>query len=163
MIDLRGLTLIRPMGQAIVHGTKRIENRPQNLPRAMRGVETVVAVHSGKKLDPYYTRLCRDIDGRESSACAGLVLPYEENLHDEGIIGLMRLTGHVFTEADRPIINSGMGEYPDRWWSGPFGYEIKEVTRLLVSAVPCRGMQGFWPVPADVVEQLRRYVPAGWL
>lgn len=156
MIDLRGLTLVRPMGGAIIFGTKRIENRPNNLPKAMRGVPTVVAVHSGKKWSPEYQETVLRIDGVAR-------VKYPENAHVEGIIGLMRLTGRVFTEDNRPTyIHEDGAPRLNPWWGGPFGYEIADVVALPQS-IACPGTLGWWRVPTHLVAAIGEMVPAGWL
>lgn len=164
MLDLRAITLVRPMSAAIVHGTKRIENRPMDLPKAMRGRETIVAVHAGKGWDGDYCRTVRAIDGGigKDQRQGVRVLdgtPYEAYMEDTGIVGLMRLTGRVFTEA--PITAMGIvhDEY-DRWYYGPFGYEIADAAAF-PEPIPCRGMLGFWRVPADVIAQMRAQVDRG--
>src|SRR5579859_7896978 len=87
------------MAAAIVHGTKRIENRPRNLPKAMRGVPTVVAVHAGRGWDDaYWDTLCR-IDGRPNESPPKCE-PYVARAQDLGFVGLMLLTGRVWTHRD---------------------------------------------------------------
>ena len=153
MTALRALTLIRPMSAAIVHGTKRIENRPMDLPKAMRGVETVVAVHAGKKWSEEYADLIMQIIGETEWDRLRELRLWEA----EGIVGLMLLTGRVFTKTNPPparpphdfTVMSG-GTF-DPWFSGPFGYEIKHAVAL-ASPIACRGMQGWWPVPEDIAN-----------
>ncbi len=166
LVVVRALTLIRPMAGAIVHGSKRIENRPRNLPAAMRGVETVVAVHAGKAWSDAYWDTVARIDGVRASLT-----------HPEGIIGLMRLSGRVFTHT---MVDEPTGQYrdnndynmvmhtwvdgveadPGRWYSGPFGYEIKDAVAF-DEPVACRGMQGWWPVPDGLLARLVCSV-CGW-
>lgn len=147
MIDLRALTLIRPMSAAIVHGSKRIENRPQDLPKAMRGVETVVAVHAGKGWDERYMDVVCAIDGDNNFISAPSYAG--EKLKHEGIVGLMLLSGRVFVS---PRAESHhLGDSTDRWFSGPYGYEIKAAIAF-PGPIPCRGMLGFWRVPAQLIE-----------
>jgi hypothetical protein len=143
------LTLIQPMGAAIVHDHplwKDIENRPQNLPRAMRGVETTIALHAGKKWSDEYGMMIEDIFGiRHESEWP----PFSEVFG--AVIGTVTFTGRVFTS----LVEVARAGKSGRWYIGPFGYEIKE-RRALREPVPCRGMQGFWPVPADVEAEVRR-------
>lgn len=180
---MRALTLIRPMSAAIVHGTKRIENRPTNLPKSMRGAPTIVAVHAGKKWSDEYWESLKQIDGRDDCTLEGQdvttgipvvqkhVPKYTRYVANEGIVGLMRLTGRVFTHRDEHDYNTNSPQrdnndydvvrrhYLDgmrcpgsmRWYSGPFGYEIDRAVAF-ASPVPCRGMQGFWPVPDGLLD-----------
>lgn len=140
------LTLIQPMASAIViadPNAKRIENRPQNLPAKLRNRETVVAVHAGKKWDDEYEAVVYSILGvhlQRGYVPAGAV------------IGVMTLTGKVYTDArSKP------------WFSGPFGYEIKEA-RPIATPIACPGALGFWTLPDAVefavVEQIKRTQPA---
>lgn len=177
MTGLRALTLIRPMPAAIVHGTKRIENRPQDLPRAWRGRGAIVAVHAGKKWDEYYASAVNAIDGRGwHDGVYQPGPPYATRVSDEGIVGLMRLTGRVYRHDDvdartgqprdnddtnlvrRYVLGTDVDfEHvpdPGPWYSGPFGYEIADAAAF-PAPIPCRGMQGFWPVPADVITTMR--------
>jgi hypothetical protein len=161
------LTLIRPMAAAIVHGSKRIENRPRDLPRAMRGVPTVVAVHAGEKYRTDYETTCDLIDGTPSGRGIRIV-PYQSRVNDRGIVGLMRLTGRVYTTPQPP---DGVGSHhvhpsyldthtrssPAAWFSGPFGYEI-DLAAAFPEPIPCRGMQGWWPVPKAAIAEMRRQV-----
>jgi hypothetical protein len=166
------LTLIRPMAAAIVHGTKRIENRPKDLPKKMRGVRTIVGVHAGKKWDEDYLRTVCEIDGGRTRGDSGdLTCPaYWERLKDEGIVGLMLLTGRVYSGSMPGKVCDGVDWYnTPPWYSGPFGYEIAEAIAF-EKPIPCRGMLGFWtPVfdrtPSEIVsayEVLQRMDSKGW-
>jgi len=145
--DLRALTLIRPMSAAIVHGSKRIENRPQNLPKAMRGRDTVVAVHAGKGWDAEYLRTLFAIDSQD-----GCHLPYGGKIRDEGIVGLMLLSGRVFYDDDYGPVPYVDGRV-NPWFSGPYGYEISAAIAF-PAPIPCRGMLGFWRVPTHIEEMI---------
>ncbi len=152
---MRALTLIRPMAAAIVHGTKRIENRPMDLPRAMRGVRTVVAVHAGKKWDDEYWETVHRLDTTGISSAG---VPYAARCRDEGIVGLMALSGRVFTVANRALLEGVRAA----WFSGPYGYEIEHAIAL-PSPIPCRGMQGFWPLPREIEEDVTFRIALGAL
>lgn len=159
---MKAITLIRPMSAAIVHGTKRIENRPKNLPKLMLGVRTVVAVHAGKGWDPSYSQTLIELDGK-------LRYTTTSQFTDEGIVGLMLLGGRVFTHRDvrdydtcspqrdnndydirREYLLDGVKvATPSSWYSGPFGYEILSAVAF-PGPMPCRGMLGFWTMPAEL-------------
>lgn len=159
---MRALTLIRPMSAALVWGTKDIENRPKDLPKAMKDVETVIAVHAGKKYDEEYEELIRIIDTAVSWS-GGYIddthkrrPTYHTRFADEGIIGLVRLSGRVFTDAT-PLWKTSP------WWAGPYGYEV--IARLpFEHPIPCKGMLGFWTVPPELEAQivLQPGVTEGW-
>ena len=171
---MRALTLVQPMAWAIVRGTKRIENRPRNLPKAMRGVSTVVAVHGGRGWSDEYADVVSEIMRTNRVGC------------EHGIVGLMRLTGRVWTHQDMHDYNTNspqrdnndydlVREYSIRrrkydhrygvkvspWYSGPFGYEISDAVAF-DQPIPCRGMLGFWTVPDDVLLAARVCSACGW-
>lgn len=153
---MRALTLIRPMAAAIVHGSKRIENRPRDLPKNMHDVQTIVAVHAGKKWDEAYADVVHEIDGDHcvTDEFGQYVTPYEDRIFDEGIVGLMRLSGRTFTCRPSGIV-------ADDWWSGPFGYEILDAVAF-EAPIPCRGALGWWTVPDDVLKAMRICSACGW-
>lgn len=157
---MKALTLIRPMAAAIVHGSKRVENRPRDLPKKMRGVQTVVAVHAGQKWDNTYERIVRMVDGKRKGVHETPELWYADKLQDQGIVGLMRLSGFSYDHDDKPEDMSGR---IDPWYAGPFAYEILE-TVALAKPVPCTGQLGFWELDelleAEVIVQLD--YPENW-
>lgn len=155
-MNCRALTLIRPMSAAIVHGTKRIENRPKDLPKAMRGVSTVVAVHAGKGWDHAYHDAIMSIDCER-----GQDLSYMRHIEDQGLVGLMRLTGRVFTlgvfhdrSTPEGLAAGRVTMTVDPWYSGPFGYEISDAVAF-ETPISCRGMLGFWTVDDAHVARVR--------
>jgi hypothetical protein len=165
-VNLRALTLIRPMAAAIVHGTKRIENRPKDLPKAMRGVETIVAVHAGKGWDDKYAYAVREFDAMPDvrTTCDGPICRYEDYFDHQGIVGLMRLSGRVFTSHEQVRNALTVENYRTigRWFFGPFGYEIKDAIAFKGAPIRCKGMLGFWTVPAEVEAEIVMRVPESW-
>ena len=156
---MRALTFIRPMSAAIVHGTKRIENRPRDLPKPMRGKPTIVAVHAGKGWSDEYHETVYDIDGVLGTGVNRRRPEYHGRVLDQGIVGLMRLAGRVYKEIseDDDCVYFD-GETPPRskagpWYSGPYGYEIARAVAF-ATQVPCRGMLGFWTVPEGLLADL---------
>src|SRR5882757_6985814 len=124
------------MGQAIVFDhpdAKRIENRTRSLPKTMLGVETVVAVHCGKKWSARYAHMvidtlpAADWNGAGELGC---------------IIGAMKLSGRQFTTFGDAYYGLS-GRQAERWYDGPYGYEILDAIAL-PRPIPCRGMLGFW-------------------
>ena len=156
---MRGLTFIAPMGQAVVARLdntrggvadhplrKSIDNRPKPLPKKMRGQSTIVAVHCGLKWDVNYAKTCRNILGDD--------LDYDRAANEGGkIIGLMRLSGRQFVEAPFEPVEWALFAGVNPWYGGPFGYEISEAVAFQ-EPILCRGNRGWWPVPADVLDQV---------
>lgn len=143
---MRGLTLIAPMGQAIVWPStnpKRIENREKSMPKTMVGVPSVVAVHCGLNWSPEYAETVLRI--------LGPTFDMDKAASGAGhIIGLMLLTGKQFTNGDFPE--------GDPWYSGPVGYEIGEAEALPIPLV-CRGGINFWPLLPDVEAKIWDQLP----
>lgn len=148
---MRGLTLIAPMGQAIVWPSscpKRIENREKSMPKTMVGVSSVVAVHCGLKWSPEYADTVLRI--------LGPTFDMEKAASGAGhIIGLMRLTGKQFTAHEPVMLNDGT---LNPWFSGPVGYEIAEAEALPIPLV-CRGGINFWPLLPDVEAKVWEQLP----
>jgi hypothetical protein len=148
------LTLIQPMGSAIVMAhpkAKRHENRPRDLPKSMRGVETVVAVHAGKKWDDEYAETIFEITGIRMN---------RGDVPEGAVIGVMTLTGRVFAAdygdwyvSDGKTVQR-VGKKPGEWCFGRFAYEIKDATAIAVP-VSCVGALGFWKLPEDVEAKVR--------
>lgn len=162
------------MSAAIVHGTKRIENRPTNLPKSMRGVPTIVAVHAGKKWSDEYAN------------AVSVIMKTRELNCEQGIVGLMRLTGRVWTHREVRDYNTNSpqrdnndydivhkysidgvpcdvryGVVASPWYSGPFGYEIDRAVAF-EKPIECSGMMGFWPVPPHALAAMNICGACGW-
>jgi hypothetical protein len=154
---MRGLTFIAPMGQAVLARLdnrrggpadhprrKMIENRPKALPKKMATRPgAIVAVHCGLKWSDEYADTCRQIFGPKYDLIPG-------SIQHGQIIGLMKLTGRQFTTAPKAL--DTQFDY-DPWYGGPFGYEIAEAVAFQ-NPIPCRGMQGWWPVPTDIAFKI---------
>lgn len=136
---IAGLTLWRPWAWAIAHANKRIENRPWWRPSLLG---TYIAIHSGKTWD------------YEGAAKIGDVhpeMPRSADLHPLGIIGVARVVGCIqFDDPQSPPIEPSQV----KWFFGPFGWVLDDVVAFDV-AVPCRGMQGLWPLPRNVLATVR--------
>lgn len=143
---MRALTLIQPMGWAIVHKHKPFENRPRDQrPLTMRNVRTRIAIHNGAKWDDSYGQMVHHLTG---------IVPPNVPM---AVIGVATFTGRVFSLLDPPPRDAAGRE----WFFGPLGFEIDTSESVVLrEPVPCRGYQGFWTLPEDVerrvVEQLER-------
>lgn len=154
---LRGLTLWRPWAAAIVHGPKRVENRPWPPSTRLLDAELWIAVHAGRKFSGDGARFistwwpdCKtkflapdgSVDG---SARYERLWPDEWKA--EGIVGIARVKGahrySIVYQDDRR----------DPWRFGPWCWLLDSVIALDVP-IACRGAQGLWSLPADIEAKL---------
>jgi hypothetical protein len=132
---LRALTLWQPWAYAITRLGKRIENRSR--PPGPSLVGTTVAIHAAAKHDVAAERDA--IAWIHRTFSAECYVPAEPPRG--AIVALARVVGSV-TASDDP------------WFVGPVGWQLADVIAL-PTPVSCRGMQGVWPVPADVAARVR--------
>lgn len=133
---MKALTLWRPWTWSIVHGPKRIENRPWKPPASIIGQRLVL--HSGKTYDDEgsaYIRAAMKLTGLPDAARA------------EGLIGVVTVKG---------FIEEGVGPAPveqDAWFFGPFGWMLDDVVALK-TPIPCKGAQGLWTLTPELERQV---------
>lgn len=141
---MKALTLWRPWPWSIIHGPKRIENRPWKPPASIIGKR--LALHAGKTYDAAGESFIRArLDDY------GLAAPPQAELEQQGIIGIVTVTGFS-TDAESLALEEGFGfgdMHQPAWFFGPFAW-LLEVNAALPSPVPCKGMQGLWDLPPDV-------------
>lgn len=134
---LVALTVWRPWSWMISDCGKNIENRSWPPPAWVVG--RYVAIHAGKHFD-YEARLW----AREK---LGLIVPCSPQI-PEGIVAIARLAGST-RKSD------------DVWFAGPeidgtpnYGWLLEDIVRIDPPVV-CKGAQGLWPVPEDLLATLR--------
>lgn len=128
---MKALTLWRPWPQAIVHGSKRLENRIWAPPKWIVGKR--IALHSGQRYDR---------DGASWMHCEGLYAPAAPSECPAGVVVGTAIVAGVVTHSKDP------------WFCGPYGWVLQDVRALSVP-VPCRGAQGLWNLPPDVERRVR--------
>ncbi|MEV5944680.1 hypothetical protein [Streptomyces sp. NPDC051994] len=119
---MKALTIKQPWAGAIVHQTKRVENRTWKLPARMHGAR--ILIHAGAQRDRWAT-------------------VYGPHLDVYGaIVGAATLTGCHFA-LDRDICCSE--------WAFPntYHWELADVTAL-TTPIPCNGRLGFWSVDEEI-------------
>jgi hypothetical protein len=136
MKPIFGLTLHRPWSWAMVHGSKRIENRSWPPPADLIG--GYIALHAGKTWD---------YEGAAKVITVHPEMPRSAGEHPLGVIGVARLAG-VVQDAGEVTAEQ------QRWFFGEFGWVLADVVAL-PKPVPCRGFQGLWPLPVDVLARVR--------
>ncbi|MFE9461643.1 hypothetical protein [Streptomyces californicus] len=120
---MKALTIRQPWAGAIVHQTKRVENRSWKLPAAHHG--TRILIHAGTQLDKN-------------------AQVYGPNLGDYGaIIGIATIIGYHWSDD---------GTCCGSWgFANIYHWELADVTAL-PKPVPAKGALGFWTPPADVLD-----------
>jgi hypothetical protein len=127
---MRALTVRQPWAGAIVHQTKRVENRTWKLPAKQHGAR--ILIHAAAQPDKTAT-------------------VYGPHLDVYGaVVGIATVTGCHAAHMD--------GTCCGPWgFSDVYHWQLDDVTAL-VTPVPCKGALGFWNPPADtlsaVTEQL---------
>lgn len=135
--EIQALTIRQPWAWAIVHAGKDIENRTWDTD--FRGE---VLIHTSKKLTKKeYEVACEFI---ELEVDKRIVVPPKAELHCGGVIGIGRLTQVI--EPDE--------ECDSPWYVGNYGFVLKDVRPL--PFIECRGHLGFWDVPGDILQKIRR-------
>lgn len=125
---MKALTIRQPWAGAIVHQTKRVENRTWKLPAAMHGAR--ILIHAGAQLD------------RDARV-------YGPNLGVYGaIIGAATLTGCHFHNGNQVCCSEWAFEDTYHW-------TLADIVAL-PEPVPCKGRLGFWNPPADVLAAVQQ-------
>jgi hypothetical protein len=133
------ISLIQPWAWAIIHAGKDIENRTWDLPQSFQGKR--VMLHASKRV----TR-----DDFEGSAdmieeLSGVRVPSYELVPMGALVGAVTFVGSLLP---------GCGPHP--WHAiDQFGW-IAHEAKELPEPIPCKGSLGFWRVPDDVAERVRR-------
>lgn len=130
----RGVTLIRPWAWAVACAGKDVENRTWEPWRSAIG--GWLAIHAGQKWDEAALAWIRE---RVDARCLPLPAKSED---PSGVIVAVAQLGAILTSSDSP------------WFTGPFGWRLDNVVRL-PAPVPCKGAQGLWQLPADVLARVR--------
>ncbi|MDQ0904665.1 hypothetical protein QFZ22_000650 [Streptomyces canus] len=134
---IRGITIKQPWTACIVHGDKRIENRPKAWTPGWRllhaGAES--GMDRAALRDPLVARTIRG-----------------HQLHFSAVLAVARITGShgSYTDDGRPCSP----------WAQPgcFHVQLDDVHELPMP-VPCRGALGPWHVPLPVFEQVLVQLP----
>lgn len=135
------LTLHQPWGTAVVLGHKSIENRKWAPHQKVIGKR--IWIHAGNVYDPAGEVFCRE---------RGRIYTKDQVQHG-AIIGSVDVVGYVKL-GEGSLWSENAWVLNDPWFFGPFGWILKNPTRLRVS-VPCRGYQTLWRPNVLVMEKLR--------
>ena len=66
---------------------------------------------------------------------------------DEGIVATCRVTGWINN------LGAAVKLGQDEWWMGPYAWTLDDVIAM-PEPIPCRGAQGLWLVPDDVLARM---------
>lgn len=161
---MKALTLRHPWPFAICHLGKRIENRPRAW-RCLIGQR--FAIHGGAeprgKHWSLHCQQCEELVDRFgipvgfdsfSRTALGAALQHivDRNLDELRKVltpRVMVMEGIVATAICHEIVT----ESDDPWFEGPNGIVLRDVI-VLPTPIPCKGAQGLWTVPADVLAQI---------
>ncbi len=141
---MKALTVWQPWASLIADGLKPVENRDW---RREFLIGQRIAIHAGKRFDE-----------AAAMALAGLPHPVPHVvLKSKGIRGAIVCTAVVDRYVSR--VNIEVADVLDpplrslfMWFSGPVGWVLRDVRA--VGPIRCRGAQGLWDVPADVLSQI---------
>lgn len=177
---MKALTLTCPWAHAIAHWGKNIENRTWQPPRALFGER--IAIHAGKS--PFRPQKnggvsCNDDvldDLRETLAGIRVarfgadaeaaqpepVTPRWLHERSSAILCTATVAGWVGIDGRAGGRPDGSPTYaalrtaiasPGPWFIGPYGWVLTDVVTL-AEPVPCKGAQGLWTVPPEVLARL---------
>jgi len=156
---MKALTIKAPWAQAIVYGTKRIENRTWKPHADVIGKR--IAIHCGRSraLTENYSGLAAR--NQLLMAWNGPIVPRRGTITTDlgHIIGTARVVGWVDGRVGqgfrwRAEALEEMGEREndriinDFWWLGPIGWLLDDVRA--VEPVAVRGQVGLWTVPDGI-------------
>lgn len=138
------ITVTAPRAVSIARWGCRVINRDRNPPEGWK-LDAVVAVHAADRERALYTEaervaLLARVPVKEVRRAAGLARGH--------VVALARLRA-VTT-------NSRLVGCDRRWWVGPVGIVLSDVTPLdgMVSAQAPVGNVGMWSLPQEVVDDL---------
>lgn len=148
---MKALTLRHPWPFCICRWNKRIENRTWRPPQSLIGQR--IAIHGGKvppQSQHYQIRnIIHDLYC-EHGLPAGMT--------DIKLDDVFACTGIVATAVIDRVIAFGDDDIceQDPWFEkypGNYGWILTDVI-VLPEPIPCRGAQGLWTVPDEIVERL---------
>lgn len=130
------LTLIQPWATLVMHHGKDVENRSwapgKRLPPGTR-----LFIHAGLKIDEDAVRWARrEVPGFDA-AMLDRPLPRGE------VLGHVRFVESTYVRTSRWHASTQIGWYV----ADPVA---------LAKPIPCRGAQGLWRLPAELLEEVRR-------
>ncbi|GGZ21980.1 hypothetical protein GCM10010300_77130 [Streptomyces olivaceoviridis] len=131
--SIRGITVKQPWVACILHGDKRVENRPRAWAPGWRLLHAGAETDRAALRDPLVARTVR-----------GLELP------TRAVLGIVRITGS----------HTDTGEPCSPWGQPECVHLDLDDVHPLALPVPCDGQLGPWRVPLGVYERVLLQLPA---
>lgn len=148
LAPLNALTLHQPWAWAVAEGFKLVENRDWRPGPAVLPIGAQLAIHAGlQEPDPGDLEYVLE---RLPPGKLGRHLPRGGELVRGCVVAVVRLEAVV----DNPF---ALAPNQRPWWVGRYGWVLGQVRRL-ERPVPCRGAQGVWGLPGEVLFQVREQV-----
>jgi hypothetical protein len=137
---LKALTLKHPWPYAVCRLGKDIENRTWHPGRKLP-VDEWFAIHGGVyPKGQAWDEAMSDLHSLQVRGLALNALKLGETILP-GVVAVCRFGGAVSSSASV-------------WFNGPVGWVLTE-TVVLPEPVPCKGQQGLWDLPEDVLAKVR--------
>jgi len=162
---MRALTITQPWAGLIAAGIKLVENRPRRMIKR-EDFGKQFAIHASREIDRKAWARIIEIAPETAIDYPGPMAPHAR-LHRLAAITSAVIAVATLDSCLDPMACGIDPSHPDaaaplpidqrRYFFGPIGYVLRDVIAL-PTPVPCKGMLGFWTLPADVeravVEQL---------
>lgn len=163
---MRALTLTQPWASLVASGIKLVENRPRSMIKR-EDFGKRFAIHASREIDDNAVERIYEI-APEIRPEPAMRRWYPLSRITSAVIGVATIdkvldggwdAESIAEHADALSFSNGekLGPRQVRWFFGPVGYLLSEVTAL-PKPVPCRGWQGFWTLAPEleraVMEQL---------
>lgn len=137
---MRAISIWNPWAWALVAGIKPYENRSWLLPSAVRGKR--VLIHCGLHKPTEDERAQVEQAARE----LGVAMPEWAGRPVGGLVGSL-IFDRDFEAQDADNL----------WATGPRCWRVQQGSAVMLrAAIPCRGMQGFFTPPPDVLARFAR-------
>lgn len=145
--SMLGLTLRHPWAWAILHAGKDCENRTwRPLPARLSPGQWFALHGGGFPRDERWNEALHDLNGLQNRGLVSRQMRLQDVIV-EGVCGLLKFAGTVHETQRGPVRESP-------WFAGPVAWHWSRKI-VLPEPVPCRGSQGLWELPADVLERVR--------
>lgn len=145
---MRALTLWQPWASSIVHGPKRVENRPWAPPASLMGKRFLI--HAGKHYDKSAVTLL-NAHWPEFRDCETMSFPSGVILGRARLVGCLRKGQSEFDFEELSEIEERHRDDP--FFFGPFGWILEDVEAFAIP-IECRGFQMLWTPAPEILERV---------